>query len=70
MLQKQDFEKQGCQAGKTKKIEEKLDGILYTRWVVEMEGVTLVNNPTLCMNATRHDVAVWGGTVHKELLAA
>ncbi len=44
--------------------------ILYARWVVEMEDVTPVNNATLCMNATRHDVVLWRGTVHKELLAA
>ncbi len=28
-----------------------------------MEDVTLVNNATLCMNVTRHDVAVWRGTI-------
>ncbi len=43
--------------------------ILYTHWVVEMEDVTLVNNVTLCMNMTRHNVVVQRGTVHKELLA-
>ncbi len=41
--------------------------ILYT--VVEMEDVTLVNNVSLCINTTRHDVAVWRGTVHKEQLS-
>ncbi len=35
-----------------------------------MEDVTLVNNATLCMNAIRHNAAVWRGTVHEELLAA
>ncbi len=35
-----------------------------------MEDVTPVNNAALCMNATRHNVAVWSGTVHKELLTA
>ncbi len=35
-----------------------------------MEDVTLVNNVALGMNATRHDVVVQKGTVHKELLTA
>ncbi len=40
MLKKCDFEKQRCQVGETKYIEEKSD-------LVEMEDVTLVNNVTL-----------------------
>ncbi len=52
------------------KIEENQIYILYAHSVVEMENITLVNNATLCMNATKYDVAVWRGTVHKKLLAA
>ncbi len=63
------MEKQGCQVDKTKKIEENRICIICDNWVVEMEDITLVNNEALCMNVTRHDVAVWRGTVHKELLA-
>ncbi len=33
-----------------------------------MEDITLVNNATLCMNVTRHNAAMWRGTVQKELL--
>ncbi len=39
--------------------------ILYTPWMVEVEYITLVNNATLCMNTTKHDVAKWRCTVHK-----
>ncbi len=70
MTKKCDFEKQECQVGETKKIGEKLDLYSLHSWVVEMEDVTPVNNTTLGTNATRCDLAVWRGTVHKELLAA
>ncbi len=63
-----DFEKQGYQVGERRKIEEKLDLHLYSHCVVKIEDVALVDNVTLCINATRHDVAVWRGTMHKELL--
>ncbi len=69
MPKKRDFEKQGCQVGETKKIKEKSDLHSLRSLVVEMEDVTLVNDATLCMNTTRHDVALWRGTVHKDLLA-
>ncbi len=35
-----------------------------------MEDVTRVNNATLCMNATKHNVAAWRSTMHEELFAA
>ncbi len=47
MLKKRDLEKQGCQIGEMKEIEEKSDLHSLPRRVVEMEDVTLVNNATL-----------------------
>ncbi len=52
-----------------KKIEEKSDLYSLCSLSGEMEDVTLVNNATLCVNVTRHDVVVYTGTIHKELLA-
>ncbi len=49
--------KQRCQVCKRKKSRKNRIYILYTLWVVEMEDVKLVNNATLCINATRHNVA-------------
>ncbi len=66
MLKEHDFEKQGCQVGNTKKIQENWICILYTRWVVELEDVTLVNNAALCMNVIFHDGLVWRSTMHKD----
>ncbi len=55
---------------KRKKLRKNRIYILYACWVTEMEEVTLVNNATLCMSATWYNVAMWRGTMHKELLAA
>ncbi len=59
MLKKRDFERRGSQVGETKKIEEKSDLHSLSSLNGEMEDVILVNNATLYMNVTRHNVAVW-----------
>ncbi len=66
--EKGDFEKQRWQVGEAKKLRKNQ---IFTNSLHSLNGeedVTLVNNATLCMNTTRHDVAVWRGTAHKELL--
>ncbi len=55
---------------RNEKIEENRIYILYALWKVEMEDVTLLNNTTLCKNATRNDVVVGKGAMHKELFVA
>ncbi len=68
MPKKRDFEKQGCQDGKMKKVEES-DSHSLRSLSGKKEDVTPVNNATLCLNTTSHNVAMWKGTMHKELLS-
>ncbi len=67
MPKKCDFEKWDVKLVKQKKIGFAFSTLVkWWKWKMLHRG----NNATLCMNVTRHDVAVSRGTVHKELLTA
>ncbi len=70
MLKNLSLRNKDVKLAKQKKLKKNGICILYVHRVVELEDVTLVNNATLCMNATRCNVVVWRDTMHSELLVA